>query len=122
MMEQICDLETVKPQEIPIKVCVIFYNIEVCYRACAVERKQVFLQSFNIPKCIVIDLLMVDGLFSFLFYHESGINQYAVQKTSTDVFGASLLLLELGCLRYVVLPYHLRMLFRVFMRISKSFV
>ena len=26
MMEQICDLETVKLQEIPIKVCVIFYN------------------------------------------------------------------------------------------------
>ena len=26
MMEPICDLETVKPQEIPIKVCVIFYN------------------------------------------------------------------------------------------------
>ena len=26
MMEQICDLETVKPQEIPVKVCVIFYN------------------------------------------------------------------------------------------------
>ena len=34
MMEQICDLETVKPQEIPIKVCVIFYNIEICYRGC----------------------------------------------------------------------------------------
>ena len=34
MMEQICDLETVKPQEIPIKVCVIFYYIEICYRGC----------------------------------------------------------------------------------------
>ena len=56
-----------------------------------------------------------------LFYCESGINQYAVQKILTDVFGASLLLLELGCLRYVLLLYHLRML-RVFMRISKSFV
>ena len=33
-MEQICDLETVKPQETPIKVCVIFYNIENCYRGC----------------------------------------------------------------------------------------
>ena len=31
MMEQICDLETVKLQEIPIKVCAIFYNIEICY-------------------------------------------------------------------------------------------
>ena len=31
-MEQICDLETVKPQEIPIKVCVIFYNTEIYYR------------------------------------------------------------------------------------------
>ena len=34
MMKQICDLETVKPQEIAIKVCVIFYNIEICYRCC----------------------------------------------------------------------------------------
>ena len=34
MMEQICDLETIKPQEIPIKVCVIFYYIETCYRGC----------------------------------------------------------------------------------------
>ena len=31
-MEQVCDLETVQPQEIPIKVCVVFYNIESCYQ------------------------------------------------------------------------------------------
>ena len=30
MMEQICNLETVKPQEILIKVCVTFYYIEIC--------------------------------------------------------------------------------------------
>ena len=65
---------------------------------------------------------MVEGLFNLLFYCERGINQYPVQKTFTDVFGASLLLLELGCLRYVALPYHLTMLLRVFMRLSKSFV
>ena len=59
---------------------------------------------------------MVEGMFSYLFYCESGINQYAVQKTLTDDFGENLLLLELGCLRYVVLLYHLRMLLRVFMR------
>ena len=74
------------------------------------EKKQVFLQSFNIPKCIVVGLSMVGRMFSFLFYHESGIKQYAVQKTLTDVFVASLLLLELSCLRYVVLPYQLKML------------
>ena len=34
MMEQVCDLETLKPQETPIKVCVIFCNIEICYRGC----------------------------------------------------------------------------------------
>ena len=33
MMEQICDLETVKLQEISVKVCVIYY-IEICYRGC----------------------------------------------------------------------------------------
>ena len=59
---------------------------------------------------------MVKGLISFLFYCESGINQYAVQKTLTDDFGANLLLLELVCLRYAVLLYHLRMFHRVFMR------
>ena len=43
---------------------------------------------------------MVAELFSFLFYCESGINQYAVQKTLADIFGASLLLLhKLGYLR-----------------------
>ena len=85
------------------------------------EKKQVFLQSFNVPKCIAIGLSIVEGLFSLLFYCESGINEYAVKKNLADVFGASLLLLELGCLRYVVLLYHLGMLC-VFMRKSKSFV
>ena len=63
MMGQICDLETV---EIPVKVCVMFYNAEICYRGCG-EKKQVFLQSLNIPKCMVVGLLMVEGLFSLLF-------------------------------------------------------
>ena len=44
---------------------------------------------------------MLEGLFSLLFYCESGINQYAVQKTFTDVFGTSRLLLGLSCLRYI---------------------
>ena len=52
---------------------------------------QVFLQSFNLRKCVVV---MVEGLFSLLFYCESGINQYAGKKTLTDVFRASLLLLQ----------------------------
>ena len=30
---------------------------------------------------------MVEKLFSLLFYRENGINQYAVLKTLTDVFG-----------------------------------
>ena len=40
---------------------------------------------------------MVEGLFGLLFYCEGSINQYAGQKTVTDVFGASLLLPELSC-------------------------
>ena len=73
--------------------------------------------SVNLPKEMhSCRLTMMEGLFSFLFYSESGINQNAVQKTLTDDFGTSLLFLELGCLRYAVLPYHLRMLFRVFMK------
>ena len=79
MIGQICDLETVEPQEIPIKVCVMFYNTEICYRGCG-DKKQVFLQSFNIPKSMVVGLLMVEELFSLLFQCESGINQYVRQK------------------------------------------
>ena len=38
-MEQICDLEAVKPQEISIKLCVILFNIEICYRGCGEKNK-----------------------------------------------------------------------------------
>ena len=69
----------------------------------------------------ISERLLLKGLFSLLFHCESGIDQYAVQKIFTDVFGASLLLLELCCPRYVLLLYHLRIL-RVFTRINKSFV
>ena len=62
-MGQVCHLETVELQEIPIKVCVIFYNTEICYRSSA-EKIHVFLQSFKIPKCMVVGLLMVEELFS----------------------------------------------------------
>ena len=64
MMEQICDLETGEPQEIPIKFCVMFYNIEIWYRGRG--EKQVFLQSFEISKCMFVGLLMVEGLFILL--------------------------------------------------------
>ena len=69
----------------------------------------------------ISERLLLERLFSLLFYCENGINEYAVQKILTDVFGPCLLLFELGCLRYVLLLYHLRV-FRVFIRISKSFV
>ena len=59
---------------------------------------------------------MVEGLFSLLFQCESSNNQYAGQKTLTNVLRASLLLLKLGCFRNIALPYHLRMLLRVFTR------
>ena len=42
MMGQICDLETVEPKKIPVKVCVMFRNIEICYRGCG-EKKASFL-------------------------------------------------------------------------------
>ena len=38
MMEELYDLETVEPQKIPIKVCVVFCNIEICYQDCG-EKK-----------------------------------------------------------------------------------
>ena len=55
------------------------------------EKKQVFLQSFNIPKCIVVGLSMVKGLFSLFFDYESRINQYAVQKTLGYFWGESVI-------------------------------
>ena len=61
---------------------------------------------------------MVEGLFSLLIHCETGISQYAEQKTLRDVFAASLLLLELSCFRNIVLPHHLRLLLHVFMRIQ----
>ena len=52
------------------------------------KKKQVFfLQCFSLPKCVVVGLLVVDGLFSLLFYCTSCINQYAGQKTLTDILG-----------------------------------
>ena len=62
MMGQICDLETVESQEIPIKVCVMFYNAlsDFSYIEAVEKKKQVFLQSFNLPKCIFVGLLMVN--------------------------------------------------------------
>ena len=44
----------------------MFYDIEICYRDCG-EKRQVFLQSFNIPKYMCVDLSMVEELFSLLF-------------------------------------------------------
>ena len=72
------------------------------------EKKKVFLQSINVLKCLVVALSVVDGLFSFLFDCESAI----IMLYRTDIFGANLLLVELGCLRQIVMPYHLRILLR----------
>ena len=58
-------------------------------------------------------LSMVEGIFSLLFYCESGINQYAGQKPLTNIFGASLLLLELSCFKNIVIPFKM---LHVFMR------
>ena len=73
------------------------------------------IMQFNLPKCVVAALLMVEGLFSLLFCFEICINQYARQKTLIDIFGASLLFLEFSCFRNIVLPYHLTMLLHAFM-------
>ena len=114
-MGQICDLERVQPQEIPFKVCVMFYNaFSVTYHYIisyieTVERKKSFLAIIELTQ-------MYDCRFFNGGWAESDINQYAVQKTLTDVFGSSLLLLEISCFRNIVLPYHLRMLLNVFMR------
>ena len=45
------------------------------------ELKVSFLATFNLPKYLVAVLLMVEGLFSLLFYCECGINQDPGQIT-----------------------------------------
>ena len=76
------------------------------------ELKASFLAIFNLPKYLVAVLLMVEGLFSLLFYCENSINQYAGQIT----YGLSLLLFELSWFRNIVLPVHLRMIPHDFVR------
>ena len=44
----------------------MFYNLAICYQGCG-EKQQVFLELFHIPTCIVVDLSMLEGLFSLLF-------------------------------------------------------
>ena len=90
-------------------------HCKISYIEAKEKWKQVFLQSFNLPKYLVAALLTLEVLFSLLFYCESGINQYPWQITLADAFGASLLLLEYSCFRNIILSYHLRMLPRGFM-------
>ena len=94
-------------------------TLKMCWRRLQDMSRRRLQDVFKTNKCLLgysCKFIMVEGPFSFLFYCKRGINQYAAQKTLADVFGASLLLLELGCLRYVVLSHHLRMFLRVFMR------
>ena len=93
-------------------------HCQISYMEILGKKSQIFLQPFNLLKCIVVGLLMRDGGggggYLACYFTESGINQYVGQETLTDVFGASLLLLERSCFRNIVLPYHLRMLLYVF--------
>ena len=66
-MGQICDLETVEPQEIlqglrNVLYCIIRLHIPRLW-----EEKIFFLQSFNLLECVVVGLLTVEGLCSLLF-------------------------------------------------------
>ena len=63
MMGHTCDLETVEPQELPIKVCVLFCNVlsDELYRNCR-GKKLVFLHSFDLNKCIASCRLVDSGM------------------------------------------------------------
>ena len=59
----------------------MFYNtFQISYIEAAVNNKNVFYQLFNLLKCIVVGLSMVEGLFSLLLYCESGINDMLDRK------------------------------------------
>ena len=64
MMERICHLEKVKPQEFPVKVCVIFCNIEVCYRGC--EDKTSFLVIIKYTQMYSCGLINGGGAVQFV--------------------------------------------------------
>ena len=84
---QISRLETVHSQKVPLKVCVIFYDtFQISYNEAVKNKEQVLLQSFYLPKCIVVDLSIMTYQ---LLCCESGINQCAEQKNSTDILGDS---------------------------------
>ena len=68
-------------------------------------KKLVFSHSFNLTKCIVVDLLIAEWLFNLLFCCECGFNQYAGQKSLIDVSRENILLLKLSCFRKIVLSY-----------------
>ena len=69
MMGWTWDLETAEPQEIAIKACVLLCNAlpDKSYRNYG-GKKQVLLHSFNLPKCIVVALLMMERLFISLLF------------------------------------------------------
>ena len=50
-------------------------HCRISYIEAVEKKKQVFLQSFNLSKCIVVRLWMVEELFSLLFYCESCITE-----------------------------------------------
>ena len=59
----------------------MFYNtFQISYIEAAVNNKNVFYQLFNLLKCIVVGLSMVEDLFSLLLYCESGINNMLDRK------------------------------------------
>ena len=63
-------------------------------------------------------MVVVGGgeLFSFLLDCESGINQYAGQKSLTDDFRGEFVILDLSCFRNILLSYHFRILLNVYIR------
>ena len=65
-MGQICDLETVEPQEILQGLRNVLYCIIRLHIPRPWEEKIFFLQSFNLLECVV-GLLTVEGLCSSLF-------------------------------------------------------
>ena len=67
MMGQICDLETVEPQEIPQRLRNVLECIVSLIDYEAGEDKVFFLKLFDLPKCIVLGLLTADGPGSLLF-------------------------------------------------------
>ena len=67
---------------VPRSLCCFVTYCQISYVEATEKKQPVFLQSFNLPKFVILGSSLVTGLLSLLLCCQSGVNQYAGQKYS----------------------------------------